>query len=162
MALARCDFEECQGLLVISFAATAVDEHLAKQNLGVQHSRACSAADPLTAFSGVCGHAATFDQHAPVPVLGARNAFGRPAKPLGSFLVIALNADAFRETDPEVEGRDEISGLGGALEPMTRFNLILRLAALAQHEIRKVGLGGGITEFSCTLEPEGCAARIAT
>src|SRR5829696_8837920 len=153
MALARCDFEECQGLLVISFAATAVDEHLAKQNLSVHHSGACSTADPLTAFSSVCGHAATFDQHAPVPVLGARDAFGRPMKPLGSFSVIALNADAFRETDPEVEGRDEISGLGGALEPMTGFDLILRLAAVAQHKIRKVGLRGVVAELSCTLEP---------
>src|SRR5829696_4563321 len=102
MALARGDFEECQGLLMISFAATAVNEHLAQQNLGVHHSRACSAADPLTAFSGVCGHAATFDQRAPVPVLSARDTLGRAVKPQGSFSVIGAQRRCLGETDPEV------------------------------------------------------------
>ena len=37
--LASCLLEQCKGLLMGGLTATAVDEHLAKQNLGVHQAR---------------------------------------------------------------------------------------------------------------------------
>ena len=154
MALASRFLKQREGSVMVGWSATAVNEHLAKKNLRVHNPCVGGARQPGTAFDSICGDAAAFDQHAPIPVLGSRDALCRPAKPQRSLGVITLDPDAFGETDGEVEGGNEVPCLGGALEPMTRLGLILRLAAAAEHEVRKVGFGRLVAEVGCTLQPE--------
>src|SRR5262245_63444089 len=138
VSLASSLLEKRERLVVVGLTAAAVDEHLAELNLGVCQARVRGARHPGAGFDCIYGNAAAFEQHAAVPVLGCRDSLRGTAKPLRSFGVVTLHADAFSETDGKIEGSNEIACFGRALEPMARLGLLLGRAAPLEHEVRKI------------------------
>ena len=62
-------------------------------------------------------YAASRSQHAAIHQLRLGHALGGAAQPVCRLLLVALDAEALLETDPEVEGGDEVARGGGLREP---------------------------------------------
>ena len=66
---------------MVRLAATAVNKHFSKQNLGVHNPGVCGTCHPGATFRRICRDAAAFEQHAAIPVLGGRDALCSAAEP---------------------------------------------------------------------------------
>ena len=132
--------------------AAAVHHHLAQHHLGIDDAGIRRACEPHAASSRIGVQSAPLDQHAPIPVLRQRHALRGAPQPHHRAALIAFDADALRQGDREIERRDQIAGVRGALEPLLRVER-LRRDIPGHDEVGQVRLRGRVAHLRCPLEP---------
>jgi hypothetical protein len=161
MALPRCLLEQGQSPRMILCPAAAGQHHVCQHDLSFDHTDFGRLGDPDAAFPRVGFDAPALDQHAPVPVLCVDHAVRCPPEPFGCLAVVALDAEAFGQTNTEIECRDQVARGSCLLEPFACADLVLFVAVAAQQQVSEIDMGTGVAALCGNAEQFGGFVLVA-